>query len=131
MNHAAELPDWVLLLTALCLLIGAALTLAGAVGTLRFRSFYDRVHAPTLGTSYGTAMIALASIIFFSVLESRLLVHELLIVLFVTVTTPVTLMMLARAALYRDRTEGAPGVPSRASLLTRVGLGGQGGDAAD
>ena len=112
MNHAAELPGWVLLLTALCLLIGAALTLAGAVGTLRFRSFYDRIHAPTLGTSYGTAMIALASIIFFSVLESRLLVHELLIVLFVTVTTPVKLMMLARAALYRDRTEGAPGVPS-------------------
>jgi multicomponent K+:H+ antiporter subunit G len=29
--------------------------------------------------------------------------HELLIAGFVTVTTPVTLMLLGRAALYRDR----------------------------
>jgi multicomponent K+:H+ antiporter subunit G len=29
----------------------------------------------------------------------------------VTVTTPVSLMLLARAALYRDRSEGNDGVP--------------------
>ena len=34
-----------------------------------------------------------------------------LIGVFVTVTTPVTLMMLGRAALYRDRSELNPGVP--------------------
>jgi multicomponent K+:H+ antiporter subunit G len=33
-------------------------------------------------------------------------VHEVLIGLFVTMTTPVTFMLLARAALYRDRAEG-------------------------
>ena len=43
--------------------------------------------------------------IFFSVLQSRPVLHEILIALFVTVTTPVTLMLLARAALYRDRME--------------------------
>jgi multicomponent K+:H+ antiporter subunit G len=37
--------------------------------------------------------------------------HEILIAAFVTLTTPVTLMLLARAALYRDRTEGNEEVP--------------------
>lgn len=120
MIHASDLPEWAGILTALLLLVGAGLTLAGAVGTLLFGSFYERVHAPTLGTSWGTAAIALASIVFFSVLGSRLAIHELLIAGFVTVTTPVTLMLLARAALYRDRTEGEKGVPSR-SMVRQAG----------
>jgi len=113
MSHASDLPAWAAILTALFVLIGAGLTLAGAIGTLRFGSFYERVHPPTLGTSWGTAAVALASIVFFSVLGSRAVVHELLIVVFITITTPVTLMLLARAALYRDRTEGSKEVPAR------------------
>jgi multicomponent K+:H+ antiporter subunit G len=38
-------------------------------------------------------------------------VHEVLIGIFMTATTPVTLTLLARAALYRDRSEGAAGIP--------------------
>jgi multicomponent K+:H+ antiporter subunit G len=37
--------------------------------------------------------------------------HAILIAIFVTVTTPVTLILLARAALYRDRIEGEEEVP--------------------
>lgn len=116
MSHASDLPLWAAILTALLVLIGAGLALAGAIGTLRFGSFYERVHAPTLGTSWGTGAIALASIVFFSVLGSRLAVHEVLIAIFVTVTTPVTLMLLARAALYRDRTEGSDDVPAKSDV---------------
>ena len=36
---------------------------------------------------------------------------EVLIAVFLTVTTPVTLMLLGRAALYRDRSENAADVP--------------------
>ena len=49
--------------------------------------------------------------IYFSVLQTRPVLHELLIAVFVTVTTPVTLMILVRAALFRDRSENADGVP--------------------
>jgi multicomponent K+:H+ antiporter subunit G len=45
--------------------------------------------------------------IFFSVSQNRLALHEILIVVFVTITTPVTLMVLVRAALFRDRAEKA------------------------
>ena len=120
MSHASDLPSWAALLTALLILLGAVLTLAGAIGTLRFGSFYERVHAPTLGTSWGTGATVLASIVFFSALGSRPVVHELLIGVFITVSTPVTLMLLARAALYRDRTEGEAEVPPR-SLLRSPG----------
>lgn len=120
MTHAANLPVWAALLTAVLVLAGATLTLLGAIGVLRFASFFERVHAPTLGTSWGTGAIVLASIVCFSVLGSRPVVHEILIGVFITVTTPVTLMLLARAALYRDRTEGNGNVPPL-SLLRRPG----------
>lgn len=116
MTHAGDLPAWAALLTAFFVLVGAALTLTGAIGALRFGSFFERVHAPTLGTSWGTAAIVLASVVCFSALGTRVVVHEILIGVFITATTPVTLMLLARAALYRDRTEGSTDVPARSSL---------------
>ena len=51
--------------------------------------------------------------IYFSVVGGRPVLHELLIGVFVTVTTPVTLMLLGRAAVFRDRAEGRPEVPPR------------------
>lgn len=112
MTHAEALPAWAALLTAFLVLVGASLTLVGAIGTLRFRTFFERVHAPTLGTSWGTGAIVLASSLLFSVLGSRLVFPELLIGVFVSITTPVTLMLLARATLYRERSEIASAAAS-------------------
>ncbi len=106
MNGAPDLPDWAAWLTAILVLFGAATTLTGTVGLARLKSFYDRVHAPTLGATLGMGCIIIASIVCFSVLQSRPVLHEILIAIFVTLTTPVTLILLARAALYRDRIEG-------------------------
>ena len=111
MSDAAELPVWAAIPVAAFLILGAGLTLLGSFGLVRLRSFYDRIHAPTLGVSWGTAGIVIASMILFTVLQSRPIVHEILIGIFVTITTPVTLMLLGRAALYRDRAERSPDVP--------------------
>jgi len=113
-EHAGDLPDWAALLVSLFLVIGSGLALIGTIGFLRLKTFYERIHAPTLGTSWGTGGIVMASMIFFTVLATRPVVHEILIGIFVTVTTPVTLMLLARAALHRDRAEGNPDVPPEA-----------------
>lgn len=61
--------------------------------------------------------------IFFTVLGTRPVVHEILVGIFVTVTTPVTLMLLARAALHRDRAEGNPQVPAEAPGRAAGGRG--------
>jgi multicomponent K+:H+ antiporter subunit G len=107
------LPEWVAIIIGVLAVGGALITLVGTIGLWRLGSFYERIHAPTLGTSLGSAFVLLASAILFSTLQSRPVTHEILIFLFVTVTTPVTLMLLARAALYRDRAEGDKQVPGR------------------
>ena len=112
MNAVEDLPAWAALLTALLVLVGAAVTLIGSLGLLRLGNFYARVHAPTLGTTLGMASILAGSALFFSVTEAQPVVHEILIAVFITLTTPVTLMLLVRAALYRDRTEGNRDVPA-------------------
>jgi len=106
MIQAPDLPGWAAALVALLMLAGALITLIGSIGLLRMKSFYARVHPPTLGSTLGMALIVLASIICFSVLRSRLSVHEVLIGVFLTITTPVGFMLLARAALYRERSDG-------------------------
>ncbi|RYD89934.1 MAG: cation:proton antiporter [Burkholderiales bacterium] len=106
MSGAPDLPEWAAWVVAILVVSGAAITLTGAIGLVRLKSFYDRVHAPTLGSTLGIACILAASIVCFSVLQSRLVLHEILIAVFVTLTTPVTLILLVRAALYRDRIEG-------------------------
>lgn len=111
MTHAADLPPWASLVVALLLLLGAGLALTGSIGLLRLGSFYERLHAPTLGTTLGIGCVLLASMLFFSVLQARPVLHGLLIAAFMVITAPVTLMLLARAALYRDQRERRGEVP--------------------
>jgi multicomponent K+:H+ antiporter subunit G len=101
MSHAAQLPDLAALVVAVLVLAGAALALVGSIGLLRLRTFYERVHAPTMGTTLGTGLVLIASMVLFSALESRPVWHEVLIGAFMVVTTPVTFMLLLRAALHR------------------------------
>lgn len=107
----ANLPDWAAWLVVALALLGAGFSLTGAVGLVRLRTFYERVHAPTLGATLGMALIVVASVLFFSLRDGHPVLRDLLIGLFLTVTTPVTLVLLGRAATYRDRAEGNPDAP--------------------
>jgi multicomponent K+:H+ antiporter subunit G len=91
---------------ALLVLAGALLAFAGSLGMLRLKTFYERVHPPTMGTTLGTGLVLIGSMLHFSALESRPVLHEILIGVFMTLSTPVTYMLLVRAALHRDRSEG-------------------------
>jgi len=106
MTTIEDLPLWAVILTSALLLIGSSLALIGSIGLLRFKTFYERVHAPTLGTTMGLFTILAASMLYFSLAQTRPVVHEILIAIFVTTTTPVTFMFLVQATLYRDRFEG-------------------------
>jgi multicomponent K+:H+ antiporter subunit G len=109
----ADLPLWAAIAVAFFLLFGASLALIGAIGFLRLPTFYQRIHPPTLGTSWGIGGVMMASMIYFSVSTGGLVIHEILVGIFVTVTTPVTYMLLARAALHRDRSEKNGIVPEK------------------
>ena len=99
-------------LAAVLIVSGALLAFAGSLGLLRLKTFYERIHPPTMGATLGTALILIGSMLYFSALESRPVLHEILIGVFMTLSTPVTYMLLVRAALHRDSAEG--GDPLRA-----------------
>ena len=89
-------------IAALLVFAGAVFAFLGSLGLLRLRTFYERVHPPTMGTTLGTALVLAGSIVYFTALESRPVIHEIVIAILMTVNTPVTYMLLVRAALHRD-----------------------------
>jgi multicomponent K+:H+ antiporter subunit G len=99
------LPPLTAALVALLVMLGAALALIGSIGLLRMPTFYQRVHPPTMGTTLGVAFTVAASILLFSTVEARLAPEAILIAVFTLVTTPVTYMLLVRAAVQRDRSD--------------------------
>lgn len=109
----ANVPLWAAYLVVLLALAGAGLSLTGAFGLIRLKSFYERVHAPTLGATLGMALIMTSSVLLLSMTEGHLVIQEMLIGVFLTVTTPVTLILLARAAAHRDRHENNPDAPPK------------------
>lgn len=118
--HLAALPLWAALIAAVLIVSGALLTLLGTVGLVRLSDFYDRIHAPTLGTSWGTGGVILGAIIIFSAVQQQFVIHAIVIGGFVMLTTPVTLLVLGRAALQRDRAEGGE-VPMPTTLRPEPG----------
>jgi multicomponent K+:H+ antiporter subunit G len=96
------LEPWVAPLIALMVVVGATFALIGSFGLLRLPTFYQRVHPPTMGATLGVACTVAASILRFSSIESGLSLQPILIGVFAVVTTPVTYMLLVRAATRRE-----------------------------
>lgn len=99
-------PLWVDALTALLVVVGALAALLGSFGLLRLKSFFQRVHAPTLGATLGTWGFALATAVQISYEHGQLYLHALLIAVFIALTAPVTTLFLMRAAVFRGRMRG-------------------------
>ena len=102
MNGIAQLPGWAALIVSLLLIVGASIVLIGALGLVRLRTFYQRIHGPAITVSLGAGSLLLASMLYFTVARSRPVVHEIIITLFVLLTAPVVSIMIMRAAVYRD-----------------------------
>jgi multicomponent K+:H+ antiporter subunit G len=101
-----DLPLWASLPAALLLVVGGTLTLIGSIGLIKLPDFFSRMHGPSMGNTLGTGSVLLASMLIGSTLAGRPVVHELLITLFIVMSSPVTSMMLMQAARYRDKVKG-------------------------
>lgn len=93
------MPLWAEALCALALVIGGLFALVGAIGMLRFRDFFMRLHAPTKATTLGVGGVLIGSMLA-SGWRDDYGVHELLVTLFMFVTAPVSASLMARAALH-------------------------------
>jgi multicomponent K+:H+ antiporter subunit G len=100
------LPVWIALPAGLLLICGGLLALIGSCGLLRMRSFYARMHPVTMGTTLGMGCILVSSILVTSVLLRRPAIHELVITIFIVITSPVSAITLMRAAITRTGKDG-------------------------
>lgn len=86
------------ILISVLLLLGTTAILLGAIGVIKFRDVYTRMHATDQGATLGVVGVITAGTIFFSV-ETGFTLKLLLVILFLFTTAPVGTFLLARAAL--------------------------------
>lgn len=97
-----ELPLWVTIPGTLLLLLSGTITLIGSLGLLRLRRFYSRMHAVTLGNTMGVCTVVFTSVLVATSLYQRPVLHELLIIVFLVIVSPITAILLMQAGLRRD-----------------------------
>jgi multicomponent K+:H+ antiporter subunit G len=91
---------------ALLLVGSGVLVLVAGMGLVRLPDFFSRMHAPALASTLGAWIVSFASILHFSTRGAGLALHVWLIIIVLSITAPVTAMVLARAALFRRRQAG-------------------------
>lgn len=94
------------LLVAALALTGAIAALMGSFGLLSLRSFYQRIHAPTMGSTLGAWSLSAATALQLSFVREQVSVHALLVPAFIALTSPVTTIFLMRATTFRRRVAG-------------------------
>ncbi len=108
MSGGGELSAWVEWSVALLLALSGIFTLSASLGVVRFKTFFQRIHPPALAFSFSSWCVTLASIIYFSAQQEKLVLHAWLIIIFLSITVPVTTILLARTELFRRRTAEHP-----------------------
>ncbi len=98
---STQLPLWVTVPGTALLIGGGLLTVIGSIGLIRLPSFFARMHGPSLGNTLGAGCVLLSSMLTSSALLDRVVLHELVIAACIFINSPVTAMMLMRAAVSR------------------------------
>ncbi len=97
-----ELPLWATIPATVLLIASGIITLIGALGLLRFNRFYSRMHAMTLCNTMGVGTVLFASMLVSSAVERVPVIHELVIMLFLVLVSPISAILLMRAGVRRD-----------------------------
>ncbi|MDX2090760.1 MAG: monovalent cation/H(+) antiporter subunit G [Kofleriaceae bacterium] len=95
------------LAVAALLVLSGIFVIISAIGFVRLRDFFLRMHPPALAYSFGSWCVVLAAILSFGALRAWLIIAML------SLTVPVTTLMLARVALFRRRMAGMAGTPQQ------------------
>jgi multicomponent K+:H+ antiporter subunit G len=94
--------------------VGSLFFVISAIGMLRLPDFFCRVHAPTKAATLGVLLLG-ASAVLRSLAQGNLAwIEELLILVFLFLTIPISSQVLARSARIR-RLDEAPGTTTGAT----------------
>lgn len=109
-----QLPLLLDLTIAVLLVTGTAFALIGSWGLAKLGDIFKRLHGPTKASTLGVGCVLIASMLFFTFRpgSAGVSLHELLIMLFVFLTAPISAHLLVKAALVLD--PGARPAPPQA-----------------
>ncbi|MEL6647986.1 MAG: Na+/H+ antiporter subunit G [Pseudomonadota bacterium] len=94
--------DPIEVIVAILLIIGAIFTLVGGYGLLKLENPMSRLHAPTKAGTLGVGSMLVASMVYaFHHAEGSL--NEILILVFLFVSAPVSANFIAKVHIHRDR----------------------------
>jgi len=102
--------NWVDWVVAALLIGSSAFALVGSYGLAKLGDFYKRLHGPTKATTLGVGGVLLASCIHF-IAAGRAGTGQILVLLFLFITAPVSAHLLVKAVLAR-RVEDRPPPPT-------------------
>ncbi len=85
---------------AACLIVGAAFSLIGSIGLLKFNDAMTRLHAPTKVGTVGIGGLLLAAMIHGQIFSDGAL-HHLLIMAFLFVTAPISANFIAKVNIHK------------------------------
>lgn len=94
MEYIAEI------LISAMLVLGGFFGLVGSFGLVKLPDQMTRLHAPTKAATLGVGGVLLASLLWFGVFGAHFSWHELLIVLFLFLTAPITGLMIAKTNMH-------------------------------
>lgn len=115
------MPMWVEIVLAVLLVGSGVFALIAAFGVATLPTFFQRMHPPALAFTFSTWSVTLASIISASMREGKLVLHPWTIIILLSITVPVTTLLLSRAALFRRRDAGDAGIPPPLSVREQTG----------
>lgn len=82
------------IIISILILLGAFFILIAAIGILRFKDLYGRLHATTKATSFGILLVLIGVSLFFNVYP--VYVKSLLIIVFIYLTAPLAAHSIAK-----------------------------------
>jgi multicomponent K+:H+ antiporter subunit G len=96
---------------AALLVLSGVFVVISAIGFACLRDFFLRMHPPALAYTFGSWCATAAATLYFSTRYERLMLQPWLLIILLSITVPVTTLLLARVALFRRRVAGVAGTP--------------------
>ena len=112
MNAAPSAPLWAQGVVAALLILSGLLALLAGWGITRLRDYFQRMHPTALVTTGSAWCITLAAIVYFSTLQNSLSLRTWLVIIMMSMTVPITTLVMARTALFRRRQRQDPAMPA-------------------
>ena len=104
-------------IAAFFIVLGAFFMVVGSLGLAILPDMMRRLHAPTKASTLGLGAILLGSMVYSFGVRGEASFHEILIILFVFITAPVSGMMIAKAFILTNH-------PVRSTLTATGTCGG-------